>query len=139
MRQQRRDGAVAVDDDAVRARRAAAVEDAAAGQDGELVPGARGVEVEAFVVIVLVRVFIGADLLPAGQVVARGVGGFRDVAAGVVVAAALAAAGLPGEDGGGRGLDGRRERGGEEGEGGEDLGGDLVRLRGAGVLGHGPD
>lgn len=65
------------DDDAVRAGAAAIV--GAGGQDGEFQVGRGAAEVEALVVLVLVRVAVFADGLAVGVVVEGGRGGIVDV------------------------------------------------------------
>lgn len=99
--------AVAVDDDAVGAGGAAVV--GLAALEREFVPGRRDGEAEALVVLVLVRVRVGADGLAVLQVVAGGVGRVGDVVGRVVVVAA----------GGGRLALGERVGGGDGGQEGK--------------------
>lgn len=126
--------ALGVEDDAVGTRGATGV-NGARRKDGELVPGLGGRETEALVVVVLVGVFVGANL-GAGLVVrvtlgksgADGRGGVADGAAGVLASlrSEVGGGGLNSGDGslGGSGRDGGAGDGddGEEGdEGGEKL------------------
>lgn len=61
MRYHARKLAATIENNSVWTRACAPIEDSSAGEDGELVPRARGGEVEPFVVVVAVRVVIGAD------------------------------------------------------------------------------
>ena len=83
-----------IENDPIRTWASASIEDLSAGQDWELVPRTRTLKIETFVVVVAVRIIVGADSISALLEVTSSTSSFGDGAGGIDAAAAGCAPGL---------------------------------------------